>query len=125
MHQKSVINTHRQRKFNNQNATDMNTQLTATSIKPICEKQSIYGAIHEIAGAVLLTNILTGAEKYFIVCRPADNAENRELWNAGRFEDWYWECRLTSDFSGISQHRAELMPQIKKTQIRFLPKRFE
>jgi hypothetical protein len=88
-------------------------------LKTIYTKKSIYGFVYEIAGAVLMTNKNNGKQKYFVVCRMADNAENRERYSGDCFEDQEWYVRLTSDFSGITQRIAAKMPQVDHTEFNY------
>ena len=77
-------------------------------------KKNIYGVKVLIHGSILLTNIRTEKQKWFIVSEIEDCPENRK--------DFYPEVfgvlniRLTSDYN-ISQKEASLMKQISSDKL--------
>lgn len=73
------------------------------------QKRNIYGRESIIHGSILLTNVRTNKQKFFLVCEIADTKENRR-----NFEEKYFGVKyiaLTSDY-GITQKSASLMKQI-------------
>jgi hypothetical protein len=94
--------------------------MNANAYQTTSTKKSIYGFIYEIAGAVQMTNKNTGKQKYFLVCRLQDNAENRRTYgNNDGFINRDWVIRFTSDFSGITQRVAAAMPQVDHTEFNY------
>lgn len=73
------------------------------------QKRNIYGRESIIHGSILLTNLRTGKQKYFLVCEIADTRENRKAFDKEDFGVKY--IALTSDY-GISQKAASLMKQM-------------
>ena len=73
------------------------------------QKRNIYGRESIIHGSILLKNIKTGKEKYFLVCEIADTKDNRKNFDKEDFGVKY--LALTSDY-GITQKAASLMKQI-------------
>lgn len=73
------------------------------------QKRNIYGRESIIHGSILLTNVRTGKQKYFLVCEIADTKENRKAFDKADFGVKY--IALTSDY-GITQKAASLMNQM-------------
>lgn len=73
------------------------------------QKRNIYGRESKIHGSILLTNVRTGKQKYFLVYEIADTKENRKAFDKKCFGVKY--IALTSDY-GITQKAASLMKQI-------------
>lgn len=73
------------------------------------QKKNIYGRESIIHGSILLTNVRTGKQKYFLVCEIADTRENRKALDKEDFGVKY--IALTSDY-GITQKAASLMKQM-------------
>lgn len=73
------------------------------------QKRNIYGKESIIHGSILLTNLRTGKQKYFLVCEHADTKENRKYLKENDFGVKY--IALTSDY-GFTQKDASLMKQI-------------
>lgn len=73
------------------------------------QKRNIYGRESIIHGSILLTNVRTGKQKYFLVYEIADTKENRKAFDKSCFGVKY--IALTSDY-GITQKAASLMNQM-------------
>lgn len=78
------------------------------------QKRNIYGRESIVHGSILLKNVRTGKEKYFLVCEIADTKENRKNFNKEDFGVKY--IALTSDY-GITQKDASLMKQISSDNL--------
>lgn len=79
------------------------------------QKRNIYGRESKIHGSILLTNVRTGKQKYFLVCEIADTQENRNAFKKEDFGVKY--IALASDY-GITQKAASLMNQIPSDNLK-------
>lgn len=79
------------------------------------QKKNIYGKESIIHGSILLTNLRTGKQKYFLVCEIADTKENRNVFDKDAFGMKY--IALSSDY-GITQKSASLMKQFPSDNLK-------
>lgn len=79
--------------------------------KVLYQKRNIFGTDCNVHGAVLLTNVKTGKQKFFVVA-SYDKESKSNIKRYGKFEGGAYIC-LSSEL-GVSQKAAALMPNLNE-----------